>query len=330
MRDNRQPYCDRQPRRFICPAGLTATVRKGWLAGFVAKAGAEKPPLASPDLEAARPPIGGQAPWVINGGRIRSDNKPTSNSGFSMSRDITPGATSLAWLRPSLERQLIDEERKDLSAVKRNLKPKIFIGSSRESKEIADAIDHGLRPEAEPTVWAPGGFDLSENTLAGLMRSARESDFGIFVFAGDDTTEIRGQQLKVPRDNVIYELGLFTGHLGLSRCFFVAPRDLPIRIPTDLQGITFEQYDSTRSDGNWKAEMNSFCSRVKDTIKIGYWLYEQENYLMELATQYECCNWIIDERARVERKDYIWQLMIRASKNNVSKVMLVKQGRIGC
>lgn len=155
--------------------------------------------------------------------------------------------------------------------MKRNLKPKIFIGSSTESKEIADAIDYGLRPEAEPTVWAKGGFDLSENTLAGLMRGARESDFGIFVFAGDDRIEIRGQQLKVPRDNVIYELGLFTGNLGLSRCFFVAPHDLPLRLPSDLQGITFDGYDNTRSDGNWKAEMNSFCSRVKDKIKVEYW-----------------------------------------------------------
>jgi predicted nucleotide-binding protein len=189
------------------------------------------------------------------------------------------------------------------------LKPKVFIGSSKEGEAIADAIDSGLQLEAEPTVWTSRAFDLSESIVSGLVRHARKSDFGIFVFSGDDSVEIRGQQLRVPRDNVVYELGLFTGFLGASRCFFVVPQDMPVHLPSDLQGITCESY-VRRSDGNWRAAMNPFCSAAKERIKDqGFRLYQTKNYLIELATKYECCDWIINEPARVSQKDKIWDNM---------------------
>jgi Predicted nucleotide-binding protein containing TIR-like domain len=213
------------------------------------------------------------------------------------------------------------------------LRAKVFIGSSTEGKEVADAIDFGLQSEAEPTVWTSGAFNLSESIVSGLMRQARESDFGIFVFSGDDTVQIRGRQQRVPRDNVVYELGLFSGFLRPSRCFFVVPEDMPIHLPSDLQGITCARY-STRSDGNWKGAMNPFCSTVKDKIRVeGFRLHETENYLMDLATQYEYSNWITDQATRVSEKDGIFERMrsyIRGRRNDVSKLTLIKQGRLGC
>jgi predicted nucleotide-binding protein len=214
-----------------------------------------------------------------------------------------------------------------------NLIPKVFIGSSAESAHIADAIDSGLRPQAEPTVWKTGTFNLSQNFLQDLVREARNSDFGIFVFSGDDIAQIRGQNFRVPRDNVVLELGLFSGILGSSRCFFVVSNDFPVRLPSDLQGITCHKY-SRRSDGNWTAEMNSFCSIVKKRMEeSGFWLYGNENYIMDLSTQYECCDWILDEDTRVRRKDEIFERMrahIKGNYDSASKLMLLKQGRTGC
>lgn len=61
-------------------------------------------------------------------------------------------------------------------------------------------------------VWEHA-LPIGSNTLSAIMEAARASDFGVFVFSPDDTTDMRGQRFLVARDNVLYELGLFSGHL---------------------------------------------------------------------------------------------------------------------
>jgi hypothetical protein len=211
------------------------------------------------------------------------------------------------------------------------LKPKVFIGSSTEGKEIADAIDSGLRKEAEPTLWTAGVFGLSDSNLSSLMLQVRESDFGVFVFSADDTAEIRGKFLQIPRDNVVYELGLFSGALGPSRCFFVVPEDQIIHLPSDLLGITAGGYDAARSDENLHAALNPFCSNVKaKIISMGLRRSENEHHLLELGTRYECCEWIANEAPRVSKKDELWVQMrsFARGKDNLSKVALLKERRV--
>jgi len=88
---------------------------------------------------------------------------------------------------------------------------------------------------AECTVWTEGAFDISASTLAGLIKNLRDSDFGIFVFAPDDDATVKGELLKVPRDNVVYEAGLFSGYLCPERCFIVVPETVRVHVPTDLR-----------------------------------------------------------------------------------------------
>jgi predicted nucleotide-binding protein len=99
------------------------------------------------------------------------------------------------------------------------MKPAVFIGSSREAEPIATPIQAKLGWVAECTPWTSGVFDISEMTLASLTAALHNSDFGIFVFAEDDLVESRSQVLTAPRYNVIYETGMFAGHLGFNRCF---------------------------------------------------------------------------------------------------------------
>lgn len=143
------------------------------------------------------------------------------------------------------------------------MKPKVFIGSSREGLPIANAIHTNLTREAECTVWANGVFQLSATTLTDLIRVLRESDFGVFVFSPDDLTVMRNQMNDTVRDNVIFELGLFIGRLGAERCFFLVPEDSSdLRLPSDLAGITPGVYESGRSDGNWMAALNPACMQI--------------------------------------------------------------------
>lgn len=144
------------------------------------------------------------------------------------------------------------------------MKPKIFIGSSREGVNIADAIHANLTYDAECTVWKDGVFQLSQNTLTELVRVLRDSDFGVFVFSPDDVSLMRGDVASTVRDNVIFELGLFIGRLGPERCYFVVPDDAAgLRLPSDLAGVTPGRYEGSRSDGNLMAALNPACMQIK-------------------------------------------------------------------
>lgn len=116
---------------------------------------------------------------------------------------------------------------------------RIFIGSSTESKRIADAIQDNLIKDHDVEVWDQDIFALGENQLDSLIRAAKRFDFAIFIAFGDDTEQRRGRDIAVPRDNVVLEVGLFMGALGRERVFVVAPDDAKLVLPSDLAGITF-------------------------------------------------------------------------------------------
>src|ERR1700722_15058921 len=99
------------------------------------------------------------------------------------------------------------------------MKPRIFIGSSGKAKKYAEAIHANLTDVAECTVWTEGAFGLSASTLTNLLKNLRDSDFGAFIFAADDQQSANGDLLNVPRDNVVFEAGLFCGYLDPNRCF---------------------------------------------------------------------------------------------------------------
>ncbi|WP_354684727.1 nucleotide-binding protein [Cupriavidus necator] len=146
------------------------------------------------------------------------------------------------------------------------MKPKIFIGSSREGIKIANALHANLTYDAECTVWKDGVFQPSSSTLSDLMRILRSSDFGIFVFSPDDISIMRDSADQVVRDNVLFELGLFIGRLGPERCFFLVPDSDKIRLPTDLYGVNPTKYESNRSDANWEAAVNPACMQIRRVV----------------------------------------------------------------
>jgi len=91
------------------------------------------------------------------------------------------------------------------------MKPRVFIGSSKEGVEVARAIQNNLDQDAYCKVWDQGIFGLSTYNLDALIKAVSENDFSIFVFSPRDVTTIRDQQFATVRDNVILELGMFIG-----------------------------------------------------------------------------------------------------------------------
>lgn len=144
-------------------------------------------------------------------------------------------------------------------------KPRIFIASSVESLDVADAINVNLEHQAEVTVWK-NGFKLSSTNIDSLVEKSTIMDFAIFIFTPDDLAYIRDQSKHIVRDNVLFELGLFTGTLGKDRCFIVKPRDVDLHFPTDLLGLTPADYDGDRSDGDLTSAVNYPCVLIKKQV----------------------------------------------------------------
>lgn len=116
---------------------------------------------------------------------------------------------------------------------------KIFLGSSRESlndlKKIAIWIEEtGHDPVLwnDPTLFLPGYSILSE-----LIKLSNSVDAAIFLFNEDDKIWYRGSKLSQPRDNVLFEYGLFMGKLGENKSIICYKGDT--KIPTDVSGIIY-------------------------------------------------------------------------------------------
>ncbi len=148
------------------------------------------------------------------------------------------------------------------------MKPRLFIGSSTEGLDVANAIHQELQRDAEVTVWNQGLFELSKTIYDQLLTKAIETDFAVLVFTPDDIVKIRDSNFISARDNVIFELGLFLGKLGQERTFFLVPeREKKLRIPTDLVGVVYGTYENKRSDSNIRAGVGPFCSEVRNAIR---------------------------------------------------------------
>lgn len=143
----------------------------------------------------------------------------------------------------------------------------IFIGSSSEGLDVAEAIGVQLQAHGEVTIWKDGVFSLSLGTLENLINKLDYFDFGILVVTPDDIITSHNITSRAPRDNVMFELGLFMGRLGRDRTFIVCSDNAALKLPTDLAGISISSYRSNRQDGNLIAALNPPCAIIKKEIR---------------------------------------------------------------
>lgn len=147
------------------------------------------------------------------------------------------------------------------------MKPSVFIGSSSEGLEIARAIEFQLKDVGEITTWNEGVFGLGLGTLESLVNALDRFDFAILALTPDDFTVSRDVAASSPRDNVMFELGLFMGRLGRSRTFIVYDVSTKLKIPSDLAGVTTATFDGVRQDKNLIAAVGPVCTLIRNSIR---------------------------------------------------------------
>jgi len=135
-------------------------------------------------------------------------------------------------------------------------KVKLFIASSSANRQLVDAFINELAAKAENDEalnlaiqpwYRDDTTRPSQDILEALIdqcqgnrENVSASDFFAAFLTPDDSTKKKGKSIEVPRDNVIFELGLFMGGLRLEpkRCFMLC--SVPeSALPSDLKGRTY-------------------------------------------------------------------------------------------
>jgi len=141
-------------------------------------------------------------------------------------------------------------------------KPRIFLGSSGQQAKLLQAITRGLEDVADVEPWMTT-FNPGRGTLDRLVELSQEVDFAAFVFAQDDwtTTDASPSGEASPRDNVVFEAGLFGGALGIRRTFILHAHGS--KLPSDLLGLTSVRYDPSTSP----AEVRAINQKLRKAIE---------------------------------------------------------------
>src|SRR3954447_2053201 len=158
-------------------------------------------------------------------------------------------------------------------------KPRIFLGSSGKQAKLLAALTRGLDEVAHVEPWTTS-FNPGTTTLERLLELTREVDFAAFLFARDDWTansapapDPAESGQASPRDNVVFEAGLFGGVLGMQRTFIVHATGA--KLPSDLFGLTCVRYGEAITPSEMKAVNQKLRTAIENEGRLaridGFW-----------------------------------------------------------
>jgi len=159
---------------------------------------------------------------------------------------------------------------------------KVFIGSSKEVggnngllEKVAVIVEQcGITPvrwNQTPSVFKAGNY-----TLENLEDLTVSVDAAIFICSSDDQTWYRGKKVGKPRDNVIFEHGLFSGKLGRKKSIIVKYGN--VKLPNDLDGVTFIDFSDgqqTQGEANLKQTLLDLKGATNAAPRIPYDVLEK-------------------------------------------------------
>lgn len=152
-------------------------------------------------------------------------------------------------------------------------KHRVFIGSSKEGLPVARQVQEAFGSDIECYLWTDGVFKSNQSILQTLLEESGSFDFGLMVMTKDDIVESRGETFVSPRDNIIFEFGIFIGRAGDKRAFALLENAPDMKMPSDLRGVEIHRF-SRSSDCEVHLRLDSAVRRVeeemRETAKLGY------------------------------------------------------------
>ena len=142
----------------------------------------------------------------------------------------------------------------------------VFIGGTSEGLKFAGTVKEEFEKLGfiQCVIWNSDTFQYNESFLDSLTKASVIYDFGIFIATGDDIALIRDNIEEVPRDNVIFEYGLFLGALGNNRTYLVQEENC--KLPTDFLGYTTPKFKRDFKPSQWKELIKS----ISDNIEVQF------------------------------------------------------------
>ena len=149
-----------------------------------------------------------------------------------------------------------------------NERSNLFIASSKGSSPVAntvrDSIVKTLGDSVDVRVWSDRGVFKPSNTfIEDLERAVATADFAVIVFGKDDLVRSRWSFNYAPRDNVVFEAGLFIGGIGRQRTLLMQPIKARLKIPSDLAGIAKLSFRQHGLDCDAKDACVDIAERIK-------------------------------------------------------------------
>lgn len=181
--------------------------------------------------------------------------------------------SAVAAHHPDMWRQIAKEVAQRLRQRRKFIRPSnpvpfLFIACASESLSVAEAIrayfetDRGVVVE----IWTDNVFKPSKGTMESLEGKLESSDFSVAIFSADDKVESRGEEKFAPRDNTVFELGLFGGAIGRERSFFAVEKGADVKVPSDLAGITSLRFSRAEEHGG-APDVGEACAQIEERIQ---------------------------------------------------------------
>ena len=146
-------------------------------------------------------------------------------------------------------------------------KPRIFLGSSGKQAKLLQALTRGLEDVAHVDPWTtsfnPGTTTLERSSSSRVKStSPRSSSLRTIGRPPTHPPLPRPESGQAsPRDNVVFEAGLFGGVLGMRRTFILHANGA--KLPTDLLGLTSVRYGQEGT----AAETRAVCEKLRKAIE---------------------------------------------------------------
>jgi SAM-dependent methyltransferase len=148
----------------------------------------------------------------------------------------------------------------------------VFIASTQEAIDsgwLLQALDYAeqrLAAKEIPVTFLPwnDAFGAGDMTAEKLVSFSSTVGAAIVVLTGDDSTESRGEQSSSPRDNLVFESGLFLSHLGFGKVLLL--REKNSKVPSDLLGVNLVSFSKPDDDSPSKVAIQNLGREICEFV----------------------------------------------------------------